>query len=90
MQLLLGDEVDDLAEPVGGSETPTTPTSMISGSAALPRRAAAAVPMTMPAVIQISAAPMTRERVTGVACTICGITREPRLTNDSRSRSMSR
>ena len=37
---------------------------------------------------QITAAPSTRREVTGAACTTCGITFAPRLTNDVRSRVM--
>jgi hypothetical protein len=61
-------------------DTPMTPSSTISGSVAVPRRAAATVPMSTPKTIQSTAAPMTSDRVIGTAWTICGMTRSPRLT----------
>ena len=63
---------------------------MMIGSTAVPRRWAASVPIPMPSTSQMTAAPRTREKVTGAAWVICGITFVPRLTKDSRSRSMKR
>ncbi len=63
---------------------------MITGSSAVPRLAAAIVPIATPTSIQITAAPMTSERVTGAACMIWGMTLSPRLTNEVRSRLMNR
>ena len=69
-----------------GIEIPISPTTMIRVSSGVPRKTAAARPMTMLTTTQISAAPSTSESVTGAASTICGITSAPRFTNEVRSR----
>ena len=69
-----------------GIEMPIRPRIISAGSIGLPRVAAATTPMATPRTTQMSAAPMTSEKVAGAARAICGMTSEPRLTNDSRSR----
>ena len=54
----------------------------------VPRYTAAASPIPIANITQMTAAPSTSDSVTGAAATICGITGVPRLTNDVRSRVM--
>ena len=60
------------------------------GSAARPCQAAAPTPMAMPTTIQMTAAPITSDSVTGTAWVICGMTFTPRFTKEVRSRCTNR
>ena len=60
-----------------GMEIPTSPSIIRPRSISVPRVAAASVPMPTEARIQITAAPSTRESVTGAAPITSGTTRSP-------------
>jgi hypothetical protein len=69
-----------------GIEIPISAMIISSGSKMVPRSTAAANPIAIDTTIQITAAPKTSERVTGVALMISGITFAPWFEYDARSR----
>ena len=63
-----------------GIEIPISPRIITPASTGVPRYTAAMRPIATLKISQITDAPSTRERVTGIASVICGHTRAPRFT----------
>src|ERR1700683_140269 len=72
----------------GGVENPISAMIISSGSKTVPRSRAAATPMAIASITQITAAPKTSDRVAGAAAPISGTTSTPWFEYDTRFRLM--
>src|ERR1700691_6042096 len=68
----------------GGVENPISAMIISSGSRTVPRSSAAATPMAIETITQISAAPNTSDSVAGAAAPISGTTSTPWSEKDTR------
>src|SRR5215469_1612645 len=73
-----------------GAEMPMSARIISTGSGHLPRNLAAATPMVIATMTQITAAPITRDKVAGAAAPISGTTSTPWFEYETRLRLMKR